>query len=364
MRTGIHTPAKPGAPMAIPLFWHTKPTPPAPVGRALPRRLGWALLAAALLAGPAPLLAANPEEPAAIIDGKPLTYQELNTAEIFKLRQELYQTEQMTLIDMALERLRERHPTEFPIPSVGISQKEIQQFYKASGLEKRGSLDKMEKGIRGYLTQMKVFKANQELFQKAVKKGYVQNNLRPPAQFVSSLKYLNSPASLGNQNAPVHIVEFSDFQCPYCNSARQTLEQLVAKRGKQLRVTYRHFPLESIHPMARPAALASMCAADQGRFWPYHDLLFENAHDLTPPMLLSLADKAGIKDPKEFAACLKSGKYENQVQQDMTAGGRLGVESTPTFLIGKLVNGEIRGTLLVGALPLEAFEQAVDGVLK
>jgi protein-disulfide isomerase len=147
-------------------------------------------------------------------------------------------------------------------------------------------------------------------------------------------------ASLGAPNTPFHIVEFADFECPFCALVSDTLRQLVRQHPGQLSIVFRHFPLESIHPHALLAALASECALAQGRFEAYHDQLFRSQDSLGKLAWETIARRAGISDVFEFERCLKSERYRSVVEDAIRAGESVGVGGTPTFVFeGKLIMG-------------------------
>lgn len=162
--------------------------------------------------------------------------------------------------------------------------------------------------------------------------------------------------TFGGKDAKVQIVEFSDFQCPFCNRAKDRVTELKKKYGNKISITFRHFPLP-MHREAAPASEASMCVNEQGtdKFWKFHDLVFENQKDLDPAKLQenleNFAKKAGA-DVEKFKQCFTSKKYANRVQEDMKYGEQLGVQSTPTFFI----NGE----LVSGAVDLDVFTEIID----
>lgn len=159
--------------------------------------------------------------------------------------------------------------------------------------------------------------------------------------------------SFGPPDARVTIVEFSDFQCPYCKMFKDnTLAQLKQAYGNRVRFVFRDFPLDSIHPYARGAAEAAQCAHEQGKFWEYHDILFANQQALTPPDLKRYAQQLGL-DTRRFNDCVDSHKYQASVEADVQEGNRLHVSGTPTFFIN--------GRVLVGAQPFEAFQAAING---
>ncbi len=157
--------------------------------------------------------------------------------------------------------------------------------------------------------------------------------------------------SRGPSDAPVTIVEFTDYECPYCRRYyRQTYHQLVEQYEGEVHYVVRNYPL-SIHPNARKAAEAAECAHNQGRFWEYHDHLFEHADALEPADLKSYARELGL-DGEQFEQCLESGAESETVEGDMATGRRLGIRGTPTFFVN--------GRPLVGAQPLSAFRSAIQ----
>jgi protein-disulfide isomerase len=157
----------------------------------------------------------------------------------------------------------------------------------------------------------------------------------------------------GSDAAPVTILEFSDFQCPYCKRAQDTLEQVMREFPGRVRIVFKDFPLD-FHPGARPAALAARCAGAGGRFWEYHDLLFVAQPDFEREDLLRYAERIGL-ERASFAECLDSGRFRDAVERDMTEGRALGITGTPTFFVN--------GRRLVGAMPVEAFREAVRAAL-
>jgi len=169
------------------------------------------------------------------------------------------------------------------------------------------------------------------------------------------VKYDGAPI-LGEEDAPVTMVEFSDFQCPYCaRFFEQTFPQLkenYIKTGK-VKLAFRHLPL-SFHQYAQKTAEASECANEQGKFWEYHDTVFNNQDQLSDTILSTWAGEIGL-DVKKFDDCLESGKYKEKVQADSNDAGSYGVSGTPSFFIN--------GKLLVGAQPYEAFQQVIDAEL-
>ena len=162
--------------------------------------------------------------------------------------------------------------------------------------------------------------------------------------------------SIGPDDAPIVIVEFSDFQCPYCARFHdQTLQPLLDAYPGKIRFVYRHLPLKSIHSNAFRAAEASMCAYEQGAFWPYHDAIYGNQAQLNTELYVQIATNLGL-DLGSFSSCLENEDYKDLVQNDIDFAANLGVRSTPTFFIN--------GLAFVGAQPLDAFKQVIDSELK
>jgi protein-disulfide isomerase len=161
--------------------------------------------------------------------------------------------------------------------------------------------------------------------------------------------------SKGPEGAPITIVEFSDFECPYCGSLFPTLKQVEKEYGDRVRIVYRQFPLTNIHPYAQKAAEASLCANDQKRFWEFHDAMFGNQRELSIADLKQRAVDMKL-DPAVFNQCLDSGKHAAAVQADIQEGSRAGVTGTPALFIN--------GRLLSGNQPFEGIKELIDDELR
>ncbi|HVQ74467.1 MAG TPA: thioredoxin domain-containing protein [Candidatus Binatia bacterium] len=165
---------------------------------------------------------------------------------------------------------------------------------------------------------------------------------------------LDGAMARGPSGAPVTIVEFSDYECPYCKRTQGVIGQLMDEYPGKIRLVFKDFPLH-FHPGARPAAEAARCAGASGRFWEYHDLLFVAQPAFSRTDLLMYARRLDI-DQATFAACLDAGRFRPLVQRDLEEGRALGVRGTPTFFVN--------GQRLVGAQPIESFREAVDQALR
>jgi protein-disulfide isomerase len=157
--------------------------------------------------------------------------------------------------------------------------------------------------------------------------------------------------SRGPADAPITLIEFSDYQCPFCRRAEPTVKQVLQQYEGKIRFVFRHFPLDRIHPQARGASEAAACAAEQGKFWEYHEALFAPDAQLDRPGLDAAAVKTGL-DPAAFEACVDARKTQALVETDLREGEEAGVSGTPAFFIN--------GIPLRGALPLEEFKKVID----
>jgi protein-disulfide isomerase len=215
--------------------------------------------------------------------------------------------------------------------------------------------------------EVEALKAGQKDIQKTLQivKDILMGK-QPPLEdvFVSTA----GAPSLGQRTAKVTIVEFSDYQCPFCGRyATQTMPQLLdeyVKTGK-VRYVFRNFPLEQLHPSAEKAAEASSCAGDQGKFWEAHDRLFKNQQALDLKQLQSHAVALGL-DLAKFQQCLESGKYASAVMADVAEGQNFNVRGTPSFFFGtEMKDSKLKAVkFLSGAVPLKKFEDVIDNLLK
>jgi predicted DsbA family dithiol-disulfide isomerase len=159
----------------------------------------------------------------------------------------------------------------------------------------------------------------------------------------------------GPANAPVTIVEFSDFECPYCSGLFPTLQQVEKNYAQQVRIVYRQFPLSNIHPHAQKAAEASLCANEQKKFWEFHDSMFSNQKELSVPDLKQRAVDLKM-DTQSFNQCLDSGRYVAAIQADIQEGASNGVNGTPALFIN--------GRFLSGNQPYAAIKELIDDELQ
>jgi protein-disulfide isomerase len=231
-----------------------------------------------------------------------------------------------------------------------VSDGEVVTFYQQNQNQMQGrSLEAIAPVIKRFLEEQQRTKARQDLVAELRKSApAVRVMLDAPRRDV---QIDASDPVIGTQNAAVTIVEFSDFQCPYCLRAAPTLKKLRDAYGDRVRVVWKDFPLTQIHPQAFKAAEAARCAADQGKFWEFHDQLFGNQQALQPDDLKRYAATMGL-DATKFNECLDSSKFAERVRSGVAMGTRLGVNSTPTMYVN--------GRLVSGAQPYEVFTGIID----
>jgi protein-disulfide isomerase len=228
-----------------------------------------------------------------------------------------------------------------------VTDADVVAWYNANQSRVQGaSLEQVRAPVRNLLIQQRSATAYQSYVEQLKLKTPVKMSLEPPRQKIATA---DSPA-LGSANAPIELVEFSDFQCPFCYRAHPTVKQVLSTYGTKIRFVYRNYPLPN-HPNARPAAEAAQCANEQGQFWAYHDRLFADQNKLGNDDLKSTAASLGM-DAGRFNACFDSHKYKARVDADMQAGNEAGVNGTPAFFIN--------GRMLSGAQPFEEFKRVID----
>ncbi|MGH7392261.1 MAG: DsbA family protein [Candidatus Rokuibacteriota bacterium] len=198
-------------------------------------------------------------------------------------------------------------------------------------------------------------------------KRLLETALRPARQAgrTASVSVTGKP-SLGRPDAPLTMVEFSDYQCPFCKRHFETVYPVLKREyvdtGK-VRYVFHGFPIDRLHPRAARMHEAAHCAGEQHRYWEMHDRLFANSKDPSVAALERHAQDVGI-DAMPFSACLASGKYTRTVQEEIAEGGKVGVRGTPTFVIGPSTAGTTTGVVVTGAQPLSVFQQVIEQMLK
>lgn len=227
----------------------------------------------------------------------------------------------------------------------------IVEFYAANKASLQGTLADHVAGIRSYLRNQQR-ESVLDTFVKKLKKDYGAASYLEPQRIAI---VADGRPSKGPDDAPVTIVEFSDFECPYCAALFPTLQQVMADYKDKARLVYLQFPLADIHPNALKAAEASLCALDQNKFWQMHDAMFTDRANLTIKDLRQKASALSL-DMETFDACLDSGKKFSSVRDDVSQGSMAGVTGTPALLIN--------GRLLVGNQPSSEIRRIIEDELQ
>ena len=227
-----------------------------------------------------------------------------------------------------------------------LTDEDINAFFEENEGRIRGGREELEPQVRVYLAQQR--------FVESLEDGHEIEYLLDPYRL--EIDPASGPVR-GEAEAPVTIVEWSDFECPYCRSVLPTLEQILEEYPSQVRLVFRHFPLHAIHPNAQAAAEAAVCAQDLGGFWELHDLMFEEQDTLSVDDLKDKAERAGL-DADAFAACLDAEETPGRVEADHRAGIAVGVNGTPAlFVNGRPLAGAVAYEELAGVVE-EEIERA------
>jgi protein-disulfide isomerase len=233
---------------------------------------------------------------------------------------------------------------------IKISDADVKKFIADKKIPEAQVNDQIKERIKAFMANEKRQNTIQSYIAKLTKSNPVEVYFEKPKMDVK-VEIGTSPV-LGSKSAKVQIIEFSDFQCPFCSRAADTVHQVAKKYGSKVAIAFKHFPLP-MHKEAKPASEASMCIAEQStdKFWKYHDLLFKQQDKMDNATLEAHAKAVGA-DVAKFKTCFEGKKYAQAVEADMAYGEKVGVRSTPTFF----VNGQI----INGAVPIEQFSEVID----
>jgi len=224
---------------------------------------------------------------------------------------------------------------------------DIKAWYQANPARVNGAtLDQVRDPIRSLLAQDRMDTARASFVESLKTKSTITILLEPPRFEVAD----GGRPARGPAKAPIELIEFSDFQCPFCQRANPTVEQVLKTYGDKIKFVYRHYPLPN-HPNARPAAEASACAEAQGKFWEYHDRLFANPSGLSDADLKANAAVLGM-DTAKFNTCFDNRQQKAGIDKDIADGEAVGVTGTPAFFVN--------GRSVEGAQPFEAFKRVID----
>jgi protein-disulfide isomerase len=331
-------------------------------------RIGLIVAFALQLGLPSMASTARAGEALAEVNGDTITADEVERSlatQLGKLQEQIYTLKRQRLEALIRERLLAQEAAKRGVsvpalldaevtPKVRlVTEEDVEKIYQANKARFTGNEAEAQERIRSQLQGQQVA-AQREAFIRGLRlKSNVKVHLEAPPVVRAQVSVDGAPAK-GPATAPVTIVEFSDFYCPFCKRVQSTLSAILAKYGDKVRLVYRDFPIPQLHPAAPKAAEAARCANDQGKFWPYHDLLYARAPKGSPDDLTAYANEVGL-DVAAFEACLTSGKHAAGVKKDIEEGNRLGIDGTPGFFVN--------GRPLAGAQPLEAFVTVIEDEL-
>lgn len=320
------------------------------------------------------LLAPTRQEPAVVakMGDKTISYDELvlpMANRIFDLQEQIYRLEHdrldQLLAKLVIEREAERQakPVQelvkdyLATQTITVPDEEINAYYlenRARLGEWRGTEEDLKTQIRNYLQQLKSQQRLLEYARSLYPRHGVEVFLKEPHYPTIQVQLDQDDPVLGPGNAPITIVEFSDYQCPACRRSHELVRQLRKSYGERVRWVFKDFPLPG-HQWARSAALAARCAAEQGRFWEYQDALFASQEELASAQLTQLARELDLQ-VEPFSQCLETAKFQDRIDKDIEQGKRLGFDTTPTFVINNRV--------VSGAPPAARFRQIIDEELE
>lgn len=330
---------------------------------------------ALLLAREAPANAAQAQPtapsksaPVATVEGQVITVEDLDgaiSAELTKLEEDIYNLRKGRLDGLIGERLLAREAAargidvkqlidaEVTAKAGTVTDEEVTAFFEANKARLPNRPD-IKDQIRQYLLNQKGQARGQAYVAELRARAKVEVNLPAPPIRRLALNIEGAPIR-GDKNAPITIVEFTDFHCPFCKRVQPTLLELLDKYKGKVRLVFKDLPLDSLHPQARKVSEAAACANDQDKFWQFHDKIFEGGPDSSPEYMRKLATDAGL-DVAAFETCMQTGKHQARVQSDVELGSSLGINGTPAFFIN--------GRSLSGAQPLEAFVKVIEEELQ
>ena len=317
-----------------------------------------------MLLGPAALAADLPEVVATVND-QPISAQVLTDSmrgQLLQMDMERYEAMKAQLDSLIAERLialeaeaRGMSVEDFERIEVfakmdPVSPEQARDFYDANAERMPRSFEELEGRITVHLQRQAELRRREALARELRASYPVRLSLAPPRADVTA----DDDPFMGPEDAPVTLIEFSDFQCPYCRRVQSVLKRLMTAYHGQVKLVFRDFPLRQVHPEAQKAAEAAQCANDQGQFWQYHDLLFAS-NDLRVDDLKRYAAEMGL-DTESFNECLDSEKYSQEVQRDIDDARIAGVNATPSFFVN--------GLPINGAVPFERFVELVELALE
>jgi protein-disulfide isomerase len=304
------------------------------------------------------------------VNGVPITADEVDqpiAQSVADLRDEIYRLRRERLDAVIGERLlaaeaeRRKMPVQEMVDQESrlggttiVTEAEVEAMSAANRSRWRGTEDELRRRVREELQRQKHAAAREAFIARLRASANVVVSLPPPEIHRVTIPLDHAAASRGDANAPVTIVEFTDYHCPYCRSVQATLDDLQARYGRRIRHVQYDSPIDQIHPRARLAHVAARCAGEQNKFWEYRERVFAT-FPTEPDRLAALAADVGL-DVAKFEACRADSRVAEAVARSSNTAATLGVQATPTFYIN--------GRLVRGAQPLEAFTAIIDDELQ
>ena len=326
-----------------------------------------ALICAAVMlgGGTLSLSAQDSQKLIASVNGQPIYERDLMSVagpSLLGLREQEFKAKSDALNQLILQNLIEAEAKKKGVTTEGLLKQEVESrvpepsddeargYYFAAKNQTSLSFDEIKPQIKQLLRTAEIQQAREKYGDSLRARANVSVLLQRPRVEVAY-----DPGRVrGNAKAAVTIVEFSDFQCPFCLQAQSILSSLLAKYQGQLKLAFLDFPMRSLHPQAEIAAEAARCAEQQGKFWQYHDALFADQTKLDEAGLIQSAQSVGLEE-NAFEACLKAGTFRAQIEQDVQEGAKNGVAGTPAFFID--------GIPVNGAQPQAEFEKIINAEL-
>jgi predicted DsbA family dithiol-disulfide isomerase len=325
--------------------------------------LALGLAAAAPSPGEEPVAA--PKEPAAIVAGEPIgaaAVDDLVRSQLMDLRAREHQLRSQALDALITQALLAKEARVRGVTPEALHKAEIEDKAVVTDADAKAYYEsnKARFGATAEAQALQQIRSGLGQQRQAERRAAFSREMRAKYEVKVLIEPYRVPVELGgapvrgNPKAPVTIIEFSDFQCPFCVRARPTVNRVREAYGDRVRFAFRHFPLD-FHAQAEKAGEAAACAGDQGKFWEMHDLLWANTSKLQVADLKAHASTLGL-DTGAFGQCLDSGRHGGLVSSDLEAGQGYGVSGTPAFFVN--------GRPLVGAQPFEAFAQIIEDELE
>ncbi len=285
-------------------------------------------------------------------------------SQIYEMEREVYRMKRQRLDELIAEALlhKEAAARNTTAPElinemvlskgVTVTDEEVNQYYMSNRprfSEWKGSLDELKNRIRTTLQQQKQYQLVYEYARSLDSKYGVEDLLKPPASPFANVRIEGSP-TWGPADAPVTVIEFSDYECPSCRQAHEDVRKIREMYAGKIRWVFKDYPLKR-HEHARKAAEAGRCAAEQSKFWEFQDVLYGSKDPLTVDHMKGLAKSIGLAEDR-FAQCLDEGRHAAAVERELAEAQEVGVDRTPTFIIN--------GRMATGSIGIERFRQLID----